>query len=433
MRVAVAWAPSSLALVLLFACGGDDADPLFDKGNRAGAAGASAGTSGAGATASGGAATNGGAAGTDAGGAGGSLPAGTGGSGGGEAGGAGGSGAGGGDACVPEAIVAATVPANVVIVFDRSGSMDESLPGGQGITKWTVAKNGLAGGLEATTAAVNVGFSVFPAGKFEDSKLGTCFLTPSEPTCKALTEDAGCKDVDVIPAVGLAPLEVARPQIAELLDGTLPKGGTPTRWALEYAWAYVRDSSAPGARHVVLVTDGQPQIAGKTNGDTTEAKACGTLAELAARTTEARTATPSVKTHVIGSPGDIDKAILSGLALNGGTAKAGCTAANYQTQDCHYQLEAKTYAKGMENAFVDIFSKVSDRCLLAVPAATDPAALNVTATTSSGDVSLVRDPSHADGWDFEDEAQTRIRVHGPACETLTGATLLRGCPTTNAP
>lgn len=433
MRVAVAWIP--LAVVLLLACGGDDADPLFDKGNRAGSGGATAGAAGAGATASGGAGTNAGAGGTQTAGTGGAIAAGTGGSGGVGPGGSGGSGAaggaGGGDVCVPEAIPAATVPANVIIVFDRSGSMDEALPGGPGITKWTVAKNGLAGGLDAATADVNVAFSLFPAGKFEDSKLGTCFLTPNDPTCKAITEDAGCKDVDASPAIGLGPLAVVRPQIAELLADTLPKGGTPTRWALEYGWEYLRNGAAAGERHVVLVTDGQPQVSGKTTGDTTEGKACGTLADLAARTTEARTGTPSVKTHVIGTPGDVDNAVLSGLALNGGTAKEGCTAANYKTQACHYQLEAKTYAKGMENALVDIFSKVSDRCLFVLPEGTDLAALNLTAATAAGDVSVVRDPSHTDGWDLEDEAH--IRVHGPSCEGLTGATLLRGCPTVSAP
>lgn len=418
------------AVSVLVACGPDAADPLFDKSNKAGAPGAAGMASGGAASGVGGqiAGGVGGTAGT-----GGVVTAGNGGGGDTATGGTAGSGAGGENACVPEALPAAIVPANVIIVFDRSGSMEEALPGGQGITKWTVAKNGLAGGLDAAKGPLNLAFSLFPAGKFEDSKLGTCFLTPNEPSCKAIAEDAGCKDVDAIPAVGLGPLEVVRPQIAELVADTLPKGGTPTRWALEYGWEYLRNSPAAGERHLVLVTDGQPQVSGKTNGDTTEAKACGTLADLAARTTEVRITAPSVKTHVIGSPGDVDNAILSGLALNGGTAKDGCTAANYQTQACHYQLEAKTYAKGMENALIDIFSKVSDRCLLTLPEGTDPAALNVTAVTPAGDVSLVRDPSHTDGWDLASEDATRIRVHGPTCATLTGATLLRGCPTVGAP
>lgn len=363
------------------------------------------------------------------------------GSGGGSAGsiGIGGSGVTDEDACAAADYPAGRVPASLLFVFDRSGSMTESASGGKsGPSKWDVATEAVSTALDGIDLEVDLGFMVFPAGNFKETSLLNCFGS-STPQCNAIVEDSGCKDIDPTPSVLMSPIAESRPKIQSLLASVQPTGGTPTRWALKYAWAYMQGLQTAGERYVVLVTDGQPQTFGANPIQPNAAKECGTLGQLAADTTAATTGTPPVKTFVIGSPGDTDSTVLSGLALNGGTALPGCNASNYESKDCHYQLSKNDFGDGLVNALKEIASKASNGCTFAVPAGanSNPDLVNVQAEGPAGKVGILKDSSHENGWDYTDESKSKVEVHGPLCDQLRNGELLTvkvltGCKTKEA-
>jgi hypothetical protein len=341
-------------------------------------------------------------------------------------------------ACAAADYQAGRVPANLLFLFDRSGSMDDGVNGsnGGGPSKWSVAVDAVSTALDGIDVDVDLGFMLFPAGKFDDGKLAACFLSSNTPGCKELMEDSGCKDIDPTPSVLMSPILESRPKIQSLLAKTDPTGGTPTRWALKYAWEYLQKLPTAGERYVVLVTDGQPQTYGPNPLGGTMAKDCGTLGDLAADTTAATLGSPPVKTFVIGSPGDTDFEILSGLALNGGTAKPGCNASNYKSKECHYQLDKNNFGDGLVTALKEIAGKASNGCTFAVPsgANSNPDLVNVEANGPAGSVEIYKDSDHQDGWDYTDGSQSNVEVFGPTCEKLKNGELLTvkvltGCKT----
>lgn len=339
-------------------------------------------------------------------------------------------------ACAVGDYPAGRIPANLLFLFDRSGSMDDPASGSGGPSKWAVAVDAVSTALDGIDVEVDLGFMLFPAGKFDDGKMAACFLSPNTPGCKELMEDSGCKDIDPTPSVLMSPIEQSRPKIQSLLAKTSPTGGTPTRWALKYAWDYMQKLPTSGERYVVLVTDGQPQTFQPSPLGGTMAKECGTLGELAADTTAATLGSPPVKTFVIGSPGDTDFEILSGLALNGGTAKPGCNASNYKNKECHYQLDKSNFGDGLVTALKEIAGKASNGCTFAVPsgANSNPDLVNVQANGPAGSIDIYKDTDHADGWDYTDGSQSSVEVFGPTCEKLKNGELLTvkvltGCKT----
>ena len=406
----------ALCALTAFAACNASAPPLEELG--------ASGSTGAGST------NGGGAAGADGAGSSGASGAGI---------GVGGSGVTDDDACASADYPAGRVPASLLFVFDRSGSMTESASGGMsGPSKWDVATEAVSTALDGIDLEVDLGFMVFPAGKFNEGQLAGCILS-SSPQCTAIVEDSGCKDIDPTPSVLMSPIAESRPKIQSLLASINPTGGTPTRWALKYAWAYMQGLETAGERYVVLVTDGQPQTYGSNPIQPNAAKECGTLGQLAADTTAATTGTPPVKTFVIGSPGDTDSTVLSGLALNGGTALPGCNSSNYTVKDCHYQLSKGDFGDGLVNALKEIASKASNGCTFAVPAGanSNPELVNVQAEGPVGKVGILKDSSHQNGWDYTDDSKSKVEVHGPLCDQLRNGELLTvkvltGCKTKEA-
>ena len=342
------------------------------------------------------------------------------------------------EACASANYPAGRVPASLLFVFDRSGSMDEGVNGKDkgGPTKWAVAVEAVSTALGAIDVDFDAGFNLFPAGKFDDSKLAGCFIGVGDKAmCKAIQEDNGCKDIAQTPNILMAPIKETGPKIQALLAKTDPTGGTPTRWALKYGWDYLKSLPTAGERYVVLVTDGQPNTYQQTPLGTTGLE-CGTLGQIAQEVTAATTGSPPVKTFVIGSPGDTDPKVLSGLALNGGTAKEGCNATNYEAKECHYQLEKNNFGDGLVAALKEIAGKASKGCTFAVPAGAnaDPSFVNVAAQGPAGDAEIFKDELHAAGWDYTDEGKTNVEIFGDTCEKLkngelTSVKVITGCQT----
>jgi hypothetical protein len=322
------------------------------------------------------------------------------------------------------------VPASMLLLFDRSASMADN-------AKWTNGVSAMNAALATADNQLGVGLLLFPASKWKLP--ANCLLNFNAPGCPAALADGGCKDILASPNVPVDVLGKTRSLIQGALGATGPDGdNTPTRWALKNAWASMQSFVTTGDRYVVLVTDGEPtthQPATSSGGISIPEMnvQCADLTTIEAETSAAAAGSPAVKTFAIGVPGSEPNAsFLSSVAVNGKTAKPGCSVAK---GDCHYQIGSGSFAADLQAALTEIAGKVAS-CIFQVPIGPDvqPGFLNVSVDTGSGQTPLYQDTSHADGWDYTDATQSRVEIYGPKCDAIKAMTvasvkILGGCKT----
>ncbi len=165
-------------------------------------------------------------------------------------------------ACVT-AMKNASLPAvNLVLMYDKSGSMGDPAEGGDPKVKWIPVNTGMkAFFADPASSGYNASLQFFPA--------------PGDIT-------ATCDAAYASPLVPLTSLGQSQSLVAAL-DKASPQGGTPTLPALEGAIAYAKQTAAarPDEKTVVvLVTDGEPGLMvngvfapGCTNNDITHVAA----------------------------------------------------------------------------------------------------------------------------------------------------------------
>jgi hypothetical protein len=139
--------------------------------------------------------------------------------------------------CVMTNPMATNVPPDILIVFDRSGSMQEDLTGmscgnaGCGATsKWTVATTTMSNFLPTVESAVNWGLKLFA----------------SSNSCTVSTT------AEVPPRANNAAMVSTR------LGSTMPGSSTPTTAAVRNAANYLKTLNDPNPKFILLVTDGIP-------------------------------------------------------------------------------------------------------------------------------------------------------------------------------
>lgn len=324
-----------------------------------------------------------------------------------------------GEECAASTIANA-VPASILVVLDKSGSM----AGGDGVPdKWAPTRSALQSAMATAQQDLIVGLMPFPKGDFEWGFAETqCALDPSTPQCEALFADGGCEDVNTSPVVPLGPLSATQGPINSWLNANGPDGGTPTLWALKAAYEHMRGVSAEGERYVLLMTDGEPNTytPEMTVGPFTFPESnleCKQLPDIVAEASAGASGSPVVKTFVIGSPGSEGAStFLSEVAVAGLTGPAGCQASSGQ---CHFQIGTANFQADLQAALDVIAGQISE-CIFALPEGeeVDPNKVNVLVETATGDEEVYQDPSHQDGWDYTDGSKTKIQLFGPACEAF---------------
>lgn len=128
------------------------------------------------------------------------------------------------------------VPANVLLVIDKSGSMNKT-PAGFSTNKWTALTGALESALTSVQDDLTFGIDLYPVGD-------ACHV----PDGSNIT-------------VGLAQGSAHVQQIITTLAGTTAAGATPTAAALARALSYYTagsGSALPGEKFVLLATDGGP-------------------------------------------------------------------------------------------------------------------------------------------------------------------------------
>jgi hypothetical protein len=329
------------------------------------------------------------------------------------------------------------VPGALLLLLDKSGSMQESANGNNGPSKWSATVSAVKAMVKGSSPTLEVGLLPFPEGKFNSIVMQQCIFPipglPQPPNCPQILADGGCKDVATQPVVPVKPLLEKGAAIMSWLDQSDPDGGTPTLHALRNAYAIMKAHPTPGQRYVLLVTDGVPNTAQPPVFPLPAMQSeCGELPDIEKEAALAANGTPPVHTFVIGSPGSEGAAeSLSTIALNGMTAKdPACSPKN---GDCHYQIGSANFEKELADVLAAIAGSVGD-CVFDMPEGqnVDPNLVNVTVATMNGPQEVLKDPAHADGWDYADGEKTKIQLYGPACDAYKASkgntiTIILGC------
>jgi len=254
-------------------------------------------------------------------------------------------------------------PADLFLVVDKSGSMEDPLETGQ--DKWPVMRDALNTVVQQYENGIRFGLMLYPVGD----------------SCASGAVDAQLAMQNAGPISGQ-------------LGGTYPEGGTPTHTTLAAARSYYAGVTSPGARYVLLATDGEPNC-----GDPNDDEAPTVTESIAA--IEAL-AGDSINTFVLGFGGNVNNypATLQAMAAAGGTgdyfaanspeelaAALGAIAGEVGLPSCSFRLDRDQQGNDL--------------------------------TVYQDDELVGQDPSHQNGWDYDPGTNT-VTFYGPACDAILG-------------
>jgi hypothetical protein len=381
-----------------------------------------------------------------------SMPAGgTGGSGTGGSGGSGGVPSGDGEVCddlkgtagcAANSYKSEELPASILFLVDRSGSMLCNLPPVQDSAACELAaapsNASMPSKWEITTAALKTVFQNLLA-EGSTASIGLSFFSVDN-VCGVASE----------PTVGINAL--TGPQVAALeaaLDATKPSGGTPIVGGTILSYAHLHQEAsdapgcaepcgAPGNRFVVLLTDGADSCPDPSRDeDAAACMAAGSCTDYLVDSEAPKAVEANIRTFVIGAPGsEPARGLLSELAFVGGTAKSEGACDHDReatTGNCHFDMTSTTdFAADLAAALSDI-SGAALGCEFAVPdtgGTVDPEFINVQYRAGTGgtptclrfDDSAACDAG-ANGWQFAKNPDgsdnlTRVVLCGGACDTV---------------
>ena len=337
--------------------------------------------------------------------------------------------------CNARTFASAMVPASILFVIDRSGSMACNTPDVQAVeacnqdprradaskpSRWEITVDALKGafaGLEGGNATV--GLSMF-------------------------STDGAC-GADSIPLVGLGPVDQTQlGSLSDAMDGAQPAGGTPIVGAVVLAYHHLHEElRAIGNRYVVLITDGEESCG--TLGDEENVEDLRAARQRLLQTEVQKARDANIRTFVIGAPGSEGaRGFLSELAFLGGTARTpSCVHGDVEGDagDCHYDLTTQAdFASVLRRALGEVSGQAL-ACEFPTPAGARQGAVNVQmSTSSSAPACIVHDPSPcaaANGWQFAQLPDgtpdlSRVVLCGSPCEQLkadpsTVVDLILGC------
>jgi hypothetical protein len=324
---------------------------------------------------------------------------------------------------------------NLLIVIDKSGSMEDE-PAGFGTDKWSALKDALETVLGDVNERVHVGLALYPyslAGPIplEDCG-GTCCEVPTG-------QDAVVVDIATPSESG--------PVILDKLADTSPGGGTPTALALAGALDYFTNgfgATLEGEKFVLLATDGGPncneditcsidECTPNLDGFCPDDDNCcdngageycvdegGVTEQIEALAAE------GIATFVVGIPGtDAYADYLDGFALAGGVP-------NTSGDRDYFAVSASSGVQGLVDVFSDITTDLVTSCEIALE--TTPQMLDSVNVAVDCEV-VEQEGDDGSGWEYDQVPNPAyVILKGSVCEELkaNGASridVVYGCPT----
>lgn len=301
---------------------------------------------------------------------------------------AGGVSAGGGTSCAQQSVPLDTVPPDILLIQDRSASMnddsnDQTCNGGCGVaSKWAQVTTAIESVVTATQNSVNWGLFYFSNGT------STC-------------------GVNTNPSVPVASADAV--QVVASLTAATPSGATPTAATINNAVAYMKTLTDTNPKYLLLATDGEPNC---LNGNSNNKDVAG------ATTAIANAKAAGFPVFVVGI-GNVSTATatLNGMANAGGEAQAGATA---------YYAVADTAS--LEAALTKIVGMVSSCTISLQNVPSGQWTMAIWATDPSGNVVQIQN-STSDGWEYTvasgsasnagtDANKSSITLVGTTCDSL---------------
>jgi hypothetical protein len=333
------------------------------------------------------------------------------------------------DECGVTSVEASFSAANVLLVIDKSSSMDDQ-PVGFELKKWDALKTALQPALEAVAEEMSFGLLLYPYGKDAEIPLD-CF----EGCCEVPANDAAIR-------VGIEPGTSSVQAVMAALDEVGPGGGTPTAGALAAALDYFTVGAGKdlkGDRFVLLATDGGPNCdpdntcdaehcTPNLDGSCPEGNCCEgegqfCLDDAAVVEQLEALSAAGVPTFVIGIPGTEQYGeYLSSFATAGGVPSPNAP-------PDYYAVSAEGGVEALASTFVDITTHLVRSCEVELgEAPRDKRLVNVAV-----DCEVVPFEDGA-GWDIPEETPATLVLSGGACKQLErqGARridVVYGCPT----
>jgi von Willebrand factor type A domain len=287
-------------------------------------------------------------------------------------------------------------PAEILIVLDRSASMEDP-PDGQpsgSASKWSLVVPGVNAVVTATDSAVSWGLKVFPEG-----------------------EGSECVAGSVTNMVPVAIAAANAKAVTDAVTATTPKGnGTPTGAAINAAVTYLKTLTDPNPKFILLATDGDPSCSA-SGKDSTGARTYAVQA-----VTDAATA--GFKTFVVGIATTKASATqaLNDMAVAGQMARADSNplATKYYLASTKDELvtSLQTITGQVASCTFDLKAKPPDPYNIAV---------HVNGMRAPNDM------TKANGWDYTGSDQMHIQVYGSWCDQIKAANantvnFVFGCP-----
>ncbi len=283
-------------------------------------------------------------------------------------------------------------PPDLLIVLDRSGSMDlnlDTIPLPIGESRWDIMEDAIESISTTYNTNIRFGLTAFPGGG------DICGIT------------AGA-DVAIADSNAAA--------INSWMSSNSPTGNTPAHLALQNALnIYSGLPVNPGGRYVLFATDGAPNCGGNPvdpeagSGDETVAAVEALRAQ-------------GIDTFVLGFGSSffgLDTGVLEDAAQAGGQPAPGGPPHYYHADDAP-SLEAALMAIAGGIVVPSCSFEVSE-----TPPEPDRVTVSIAGTP------IPRDPGHNNGWDYHPDEST-ITFFGEACEAVqegeTNVSFVFGCP-----
>jgi hypothetical protein len=282
-------------------------------------------------------------------------------------------------------------PPDVLIVQDKSGSMNEDDNGNtcnrNCTSKWTELTTALSTVITATDTSVNWGLKYF--------------------------SDNNACDASMAPAVAVAPMSGAA--VTASIMRTQPGGNTPTRDAVSYGAQYLGTLTDTNPKFLLLATDGLPNCPSGCAADPMPMGMCTTTdnptEDSAAEAAVTMAAMMGYPTFVIGI-GNVATAqnTLNQLAIAGGQPQTGAGTSYYAATD-----EAT-----LEAALMAIVGKVASCQILLPTTAQGQTNVAVSVNDASGKATKVPE-DNTNGWSYVNGGMG-IQLNGSYCDGVKNMT-----------
>jgi hypothetical protein len=281
---------------------------------------------------------------------------------------------------------AAPLPPDILILQDRSGSMDWSADGTTctrncgADSRWSQVTAALNQVVTSTDTMVNWGLKFFGSSN-------SCTVTAA-------------------PEVPVGPMN--GPAIVAAIGRTTTGSPTPTRNGMNAAAAYMATLTDTNPKYLLLATDGEP-----TCNPDLPASMMNTADSAGAQQAVTDALNMGFKTIVVGIGNTMGAATLDQMAINGGMPQAGAATQFYQVSD----------TASLVAALQTILGRVGS-CQFNIGMAPNTMTSNDFIDVFGDGTPITRDPTHTDGWDYSNAAHTAIEVFGPRCDAVKAGTTM---------